>query len=231
MTPIEGDSDRQCASEGFKNCLNNMMEIIPSLDDKMNRHPSINRKGPKKFGKQLCIKITAGTSRLGPIQANKGPTRNINVHRRPRLIHGESAGAIAADTPAFAERMFKGLPKADRRILNGMVKIDIGITNNRALERKPTVKRKEFEHVSEKTAGDGNRNWIGLIKIKRKANLCFFGISLKAVGSHQFLSFRFFRTSMLPSWAVNPSARAIQAAASTNLLYNFFVGAISEDRF
>jgi hypothetical protein len=87
---------------------------------------------------------------LWPAIVEKGASAHIKSDPDESLIHRKMSGTISKNSAFFPEGCGKGLPEDDARVLHGVVKIDLNVTDCFYGEVESTMLCEKREHVIEK---------------------------------------------------------------------------------
>ena len=110
--------------------------------------------------------------------------RDIQHHPRQRFVHRRVRFAVAADPGLVAERLGDALADRDRRILGGVVLVDMQVADDAAGNVDQRMARELLDHVVEKADPGRDLKGPGAIEVHLDGNVGFMGLAGYPGGSH-----------------------------------------------
>eukprot|EP01137_Pigoraptor_chileana_P035163 Opistho-2@28780 len=184
LARIDFDRLPQSARECFVHALGDVMVILAVEHLDVQRDPRRLREAVEPVREHLGVHLAEPRLREGRfIDAVRAP-RNVEHAARQRLVHRRMRLAVARDAALVAERFCHRFAERERRILDGVVLVDMKVALHLHRDVDQRMARQLLDHMVEETDAGGHRIFARSVKIDGDRDIRFLGRALDGGGTH-----------------------------------------------
>ena len=174
--------------QGTRECLvaafGDVMVVLAVQRFEVQRDARRLGKALEPVREQFGVHLAKARLRIGRFIDAVRPPRNVEDAAGQRFVHRRMRFAVTGDAALVAQRLGNRLAQRERRILDGMMLVDMEVALHRHGDVDQRMARQLFDHMVEETDSGGHRIIARPVKIDGNRDIRFLGRALDSGGSH-----------------------------------------------